>query len=245
MADIFQDLKAYLDSISEDSNQDLFDKYLSKWKDVVVPTGLGIIVDRMRQYGDDLAMRRSLGDPQTQDLLLSNGMMLLAGMQDAIVATGKNGYKRLLDSLSHSDEDVGSVAALELASKELGKTEAIPYLEKSQAKAKRTGFQVAISIALGRQNKYTLYGKLARKYVIRDDMQYKFLAESAVKAYDDLSASGALRRLRADGEYVYNSREEAINGSIFALSYQTAMSLVVLSISSRGKIPRNFFSDWT
>lgn len=244
MSTIYNDINVYFDKVTVHSNQELHQKYLSKWGELAIPVGMGIAVDRIRKNGDTARKYGDLLSEQTQDVLFSNCMPILIGMQDAVVATGNQGYARLLESLSHPDEDVGAFTALELASKELGKISSIEILERSNNSAKRTGFQLAIAIALGRQGKYIYFAQLAKKYVIRNDNAYGNLVESAALAHKEMQDTGAYDRLKSTGENVYSNREEAIQGSIFALTYQTAMSLVVLDIASRGDIPKFFFSDW-
>lgn len=244
MSTIYKDINDYFINVTEFPNQEIHQIYLAKWGDLVVPTGLGIAIDLIRRHGDEVGKYGSLGQEHTQNLILSRSMQILVGMQDAVVAIGKKGYVRLLENLSHPDEDIGTFVALELASKELGQPDAIPYLEKTIKTAKRTGFQLAISIALGRHHKYTHYASMAKKYVIRDDVGYKNLVESSANAYKKLLTSGVYKKLKAEGEYVYNSQDEAVNGSIFALTYQTAMTLTLLNIASRGKIPKFLFADW-
>ncbi len=244
MSTIYNDINIYFDKVTEYSNQEIYQKYLSKWEELAIPVGLGIAVDRIRKNGDTARKYGDLLTEQTQNVLISNCMPILVGMQDAVVLTGNQGYTKLIESLSHPDEDIGAFAALELASKELGKLSSIEILEKTYKSAKRTGFHVAIAIALGRQRKYIYFAQLAKKYVIRDENAYSNLVESAALAHKELQDTGAYDRLKSAGEQVYSNRDDAIQGSIFALTYQTAMSLVVLNIASRGDIPKIFFSDW-
>lgn len=240
MSSILTDFNDYLDRVKVERNNDLFEKYLSKWGENIVPVGLGVVVDRIRQLGDATIGNFSLyAESDFTDIIFGNSFALIAGFQDVVVFTGSKGYHKLLESLAHPDEDIRSVVALELASRDFVHLDSMTKLKTAYQTCKGTGCQLAISIALGAQNNFDAYKKMLRDYLLRG-RDYQIIYESTIQSYDQMNQD----IFRADEKYSGLTREARIDKLVYKYTLQKAMGLVVLNTASRGRFPQTIFPNW-
>ena len=225
MSQITADINNYFDQIVPDDdrhNERLGRELLGKWGDQVIVIGFSVILDRLMKFADN-SMFTFINNGDAGDKFIVNmGKECLAGFLDVICLYGDPGYKRLVSCLSHSDEDVVSLSALELSASILAKPESKQPLLDSYRRVKGDGAKLAISIALLEHGVFSPFRDYATKYLVNGEYLNALLDQSRIEKTSGISEADV---------YKY-------------VAMEPGFFLVVMNIASKGRMPKSGFPEW-
>jgi hypothetical protein len=118
---------------------------ITQWGDNLIPSGLEMMISNLRYL---VIVTAGMDEIEGGKLIQSVGIKYLSAFQDIIVELGTKGLDRLIESLSDSNEDVASLAALGLSTDALTTNKALQPLSQAFHRSYGTGFKLATAIAL-------------------------------------------------------------------------------------------------
>jgi hypothetical protein len=211
------------------SNVSIFADAIARWGDLLVPVGIEVICQRLREIASSTmnsaflfsGVMERMGD----QIIVNTGAKFIDVFADAVVATGPKGYERLLFLLEGKDEDISAIAALLLAYPPLVREKSITPLKKAYSKAFGTGLRIAIAFALLAQGDFGPIKELAPRFLGRKD------SIEALRVF----------MMKQNPHASSNNIEERLYGIV---STPSAIQIVCFDIATDGQAPRHTFPDW-
>lgn len=170
MQEVIAVLERYLEQAKpdDDYNMSIIKKDVDRYGEILIVMGLALIVSRLQRS----AKSGLMGDT----FIVMMGMKWLASIHSLIKTYGEKGIWKLTETLRYTDEDVASLAAFTLASKEFIRPGSIPHLKSAFQNAEGTGYKIALALALHEHGDKALFQTLSRQYGVKPSDVFQLLA---------------------------------------------------------------------
>lgn len=193
----------------------------------IIPIGLSAIAERLRQLTLDTMIMYLTNEREGDRLIQMSGIRWLAAFQEVVIQFGTPGSDRLVETLKHPDADMQALAALELSTDALkGHPKAYGLLSQAMQRARGTGLQLALAIALAGQDEFGALERLAIPFLFtsHEELSYE------IYMYKQANPSVDERQIR----------RAVLAGAVVP----RGLGLVVWDIGTNGQGPKASWSTW-